>query len=336
MASPDLTPKLLLFLSVDLSGSTAYKLSHHGEGTVQPWLLAFKTFYSRFPEAFAKACGSNEVPALWKCLGDELIFNIRLKKSGDALVYVTALRDAVREYNDLLRQKELPLKLQSTSWLAGFPVTNAEVRVADFARPKSARTDFIGPMMDIGFRVAKFCTPRKFIVSVDLALMLLHKTNPLHFHFDNEETLKGVLQNRPYPILWIDMLDERMEDGQKLRVPPSPNDLRTYCEHYIEKTNSAIMRPFIDGDHDFHAKPNDWELRYDKACRLLQADEEPISTLAGEDSRSPAKGRRSTNTTEKRRELLQLAKSISKPVDRSVRARKRSTANGKRGGHGNP
>ena len=78
--------RVRLFLSVDLSGSTAYKNSGSGEnrhnGAAPKWVTVFQQFYTDFPDIFKTeyqkqkndAVGNDGCPKLWKAVGDELIF----------------------------------------------------------------------------------------------------------------------------------------------------------------------------------------------------------------------------------------------------------------------
>ncbi|GAV19678.1 hypothetical protein MMIC_P0629 [Mariprofundus micogutta] len=81
--------------------------------------------------------------------------------------------------------------------------------------------DFIGPSIDIGFRVASLSTPRKMMVSVDLALLVAKvrgatspEDNPpmLDLRYDGKKILKGVLDNKPYPMFWIDTMPDSEEE----------------------------------------------------------------------------------------------------------------------------
>ncbi|MEM9717172.1 MAG: hypothetical protein AAF826_11710, partial [Pseudomonadota bacterium] len=78
--------RVRLFLSIDLSGSTAFKNSKEGqdrsEGATPYWVGVFQNFYSDFPSLFAShferlknsSVGSDFCPKLWKAVGDELVF----------------------------------------------------------------------------------------------------------------------------------------------------------------------------------------------------------------------------------------------------------------------
>ena len=120
MAADPTEPRLLLFLSVDVENSTAYK----NNAKRDEWPLTFKSFYIRFPEYLGKECATKQcpLPTLWKCLGDELVFYVRLKKSPEVLNYLRAFRDATNSYNKHLQCKRLKIRLKAAAWLAGFPV----------------------------------------------------------------------------------------------------------------------------------------------------------------------------------------------------------------------
>ena len=270
-------PKLLLFLSADVHNSTAFKNDLRHDGSVQGWLATFKTFYSRFPIFLARKCTSRRVvaPVLWKLLGDELIFAVELKKSEEAVSYVQSLREAITQYNADWKRKNVELALKGTAWVAHFPVFNAEIQIKEPNDANKFRVDYIGPAMDIGFRLARLASKRKLIVSVDLALMLLHTNNDLRVFFDGRETLKGALHNKPYPVIWVDVLVEgKGSPEDELRgIHPSQNKLKKYCEAFIAEMNEVMSRPFIDGDYAFNKKPDDWNKKYERACRTMNEEE---------------------------------------------------------------
>ena len=67
--------------------------------------------------------------------------------------------------------------------------------------------DFLGPDMDLGFRVAKFAFHHKVVLSADFAYFL-YSTKPENCEIDDDlkivsyEILKGVWNDRYYPIVW--------------------------------------------------------------------------------------------------------------------------------------
>ena len=216
-------PVLRLFLSVDLVGSTAFKQSNQTAfkaddkpalGNVsEPWFGPIAQFYREIGRLFAREwqayCDvlaknvgwpAGSAPQLWKSAGDELIYLKVLTDHREALACVLCWKRTIEEYRVQLKKQYPALDLKSTSWVAGFPITNADIvfskniileSIRDdddavytnlyllheyFKKPddKNLTKDFIGPSIDTGFRLCASSNPRKFVVSVELALMLVH------------------------------------------------------------------------------------------------------------------------------------------------------------------
>lgn len=143
-----LQPRLRLFLSVDLVGSTASKQRLHfplGEpkglwpdtGMVPPWLSPIANFFGSFREEFVRewrlfkqlvAPSLNiEVsvdPLFWKANGDELIFVKELYDRKEVIGCVNAWLKALKALRAQLIVSGLDIK--ATAWIAGFPITNSE------------------------------------------------------------------------------------------------------------------------------------------------------------------------------------------------------------------
>jgi hypothetical protein len=100
---------------------------------------------------------------------------------------------------------DLPLRLKGSAWLAKFPSPNIEVEVPELAKDgRTTPTDFIGPDIDLGFRLGKFAHPSTVCVSLDLLDVVLRAANRelLDCYLAGREELKGVLFGRPYPVVW--------------------------------------------------------------------------------------------------------------------------------------
>ena len=269
-------PKLRLFLSVDVVGSTAFKhRSGHSDG--QGWLEFFTSFYTEFPDFLAverekclKKRGEAEdklpKPTLWKALGDELIFTVVLTHQRQAETLLTAFRNAVARAITKYGHGEnpLPISFKAAAWLAGFPVGNAAVPINANETEQVTRFDFVGPQIDIGFRISGFSTPRRLAVSVELALLVLVAgSTDLSFRYDGKRALRGVLSGRGYPVIWIDSYngldrqDQRLEhklteaeDKLTADVQQSKEDLKDFCTKYIEEIGTPLFVPFIRGNDD--------------------------------------------------------------------------------------
>lgn len=257
---------LRLVLSIDLAGATAFKKLPEVDDE-NPWIIAFEQFYAAFPIELTKAY-ELAMPAycsvppfsttsrfrVLKILGDEIIFSVELHRHQQAVYHLHAAMAAVKSINEKLAATYRLLQCKPTAWLAGFPVVNSEISMSD----SSSSPDYIGPSMDIGFRLARLSSPRKFVVSFDLAQMLSHALNDVseiegkpRFYFDGNEALHGVLNEIPYPIIWMDLfesipLDERLRGIE--RKACSLTDVWTFCEAFRKK--NGIWRWFIKGDSD--------------------------------------------------------------------------------------
>src|SRR3546814_20697194 len=65
--------------------------------------------------------------------------------------------------------------------------------------------DFIGPDLDLGFRLSKFARPARLLLSLDLVEMLLAADNraDVVLYLVGREELQGVMFGSPYPIIWM-------------------------------------------------------------------------------------------------------------------------------------
>jgi hypothetical protein len=292
---------LVLFLSVDLVGSTAFKAAAKSSepsprapspqaDRYHQWLPVFTGFYYRFPERLAgclekeskvaKNINLGKAPAFWKPIGDELVFTKTLHEKTDAFWAIRAFRRAVLEYRDELTQKHPTLGLKATAWLAGFPVANVQIPIGDDAalkeidldgepllaalqlaqasfqsiRDKSKRVDYLGPSMDVGFRLSKLASTRKFVLSVDLAYLLsdTHQSasDQFEYRYDGRVELKGVLGNKPYPVFWIDMEPTelaKIDDDLLGQRTIKPHEVRALADLFLESTDGKICRPYLVG-----------------------------------------------------------------------------------------
>lgn len=281
-------PKLKLFLSVDVVGSTEYK-QERDHKRAQHWLSFFVNFYASFPTLVKAALESEKarpssLPRLWKALGDELVFTVELRRREEASMHVRAFRqalcDAVRNWRRDSRQKH-DLLIKGTAWLAGFPVGNAEIPLQSTDKDKDDEVgrDYIGPQVDAGFRLKDHATSGKLILSADLALLMLSAGRPgLRFYFDGDHSLKGVIRGRPYPLVWVDCDDNPasarsihvLKDKLLDRRPSAPGVLREYLRQWIAQTKGLVPMPFIVSDpFDGFRKPADYEPRREAVVREL-------------------------------------------------------------------
>ncbi|MGJ5177911.1 hypothetical protein ACQR16_27400 [Bradyrhizobium oligotrophicum] len=265
----------------------------------EPWFSPIAQFYKGMEIAVAREWAlaearslqinwpPGEPPELWKSVGDEVIYTKLLTDHRQALTALNAWMAAVASYRVRLKHQFPSLDLKSTGWIAGFPVHNAEVffRSSSLARElevdegdevysnlsllheyyseqrdKELTRDFIGPAIDTGFRLAQLSSPRRLVISVELALMLIHavRTQPSderynytkpRFFFSGRHNFKGVFGGLPYPVFWIDMHPspslERTEDKLNKLEPLGTDDVLEFCEAFIKENSSYCFMPYI-------------------------------------------------------------------------------------------
>lgn len=295
MSNPDNSQfSLKLFLSADLIGSTALKSDHGASDTDPVWLTTFIGFYEEFPlilknsleelkisEYRANLTNIPEV-SFWKAIGDELLWVSDLKQGNSAYYILRGFKAALEQYNTQLEQSGKKVRLKGTAWIAGFPITHKEVEL-----PESRGKDYIGPYIDTGFRLSKFSTRMKLVISVDLAWLLLKcSTSPaeldtVSINFDESESMKGVLSGRPYPIIWIECNSDLESKEYRLTRRPTHNQewrksLRDYCESFINDTDGKLIKPYILGDTEFGEPDRSYHVWQEKQNKNFT---EPIDTI---------------------------------------------------------
>jgi hypothetical protein len=331
-----LQPRLRLFLSVDLVGSTSFKQSGslfplQAPAEDQPfselgakWFSQIATFYRDVELHFSRSwekCreayfGSTQrhlstAPELWKSNGDELIYTVDIKESEHVFYCLAAWLDAIKNYRSKLRQDSPTLDVKSAAWTAGFPLGNVEVIFCadvgkrsdelgdedpkirhfsllekwyeDESQRKGLIKDYIGPSIDTGFRIAALATPRKLMVSVEVALIIASvtpndsfcetfgiKKGRLEIGYDGKQSLKGVIGGKPYPLFWIDVLhDDKLveaEDGLVSPTKPSSDNIQKYCQAFFQDNKKYLLRPFIYQckDSNFSTLPENYAPNVEK------------------------------------------------------------------------
>lgn len=239
--------RIRLFLSVDLTGSTAFKSKNDS----QKWRAAFREFYGRFPRSFEDSFNAkcNEIggmsdqekqarPLVWKTIGDEILFVNRVHSITHLSAYVAAFADTLHRFGEFIGETYHGLNAKGNGWVAAFPSPNTSIAVSHTAgadpyagengleseefegqvdaNPKDF--DFLGKGIDGGFRISRNSSVDTFTISPALAFLLTEAAgNPgltkfgLEFNFQELQSFKGVLDGAPYPIISIDTMRSQAE-----------------------------------------------------------------------------------------------------------------------------
>ncbi|MBI4263472.1 MAG: hypothetical protein HY657_03770 [Acidobacteria bacterium] len=264
--------RLRIFLSVDTVGSTAFKQGQENLPSGPRWVDAFRLFYSRVGSALFEQWRrpppdlAGDCPTFWKGLGDEVLYVKELTDYRQAFFAVRAWRDTVGSSRATLANKYPSLDLKASAWVANFPITNAEIQLpmpnarsteksADVGQ--ASTIDYIGPSMDLGFRLGTLSSPTRLVTSVGLTLMVAEAVmdgcadaDDLRLMYGEPTILKGVLGGAPYPAFWVDTRSDRLladaEDHLLGKPVTNLQDIITVCRRQIAAKPGHFYEPYID------------------------------------------------------------------------------------------
>lgn len=200
--------RVRLFLSVDLTNSTAFKSSR----APHVWVPIFRDFYSEFSDTFRRKfikvveCAKdaienisdddieslkNREPNFWKTVGDEIIYVNRVDSCFEVFLMVKAFSEALKEYGATLAgEKETEsLGVKGAGWLASFPYPNIAIEMPKHsvhgnggisereeiersADKDPSQHEFLGKGLDYGFRIAGNAANDFLAISPALALII--------------------------------------------------------------------------------------------------------------------------------------------------------------------
>jgi len=276
LKAQDPVSKERIFLSVDIIGSTSEKVgdsSGEWAGAFSNFLFNFRVssvrLFNDFKERKVSPCESQSracecdscaldekkaVPKLWKLIGDEVVLMAELScVKHHAYLHVKALAEAIKSFHN----SHSKLRVKGTAWVAGFPVRNIEIYI-----PKDEEwyiSDFLGPSIDLGFRLSKKATESKLVISPSLAYLIAKEGNDMPLYYDGLEEVSGFKDKQP--IFWyaigehkgcnrqtpdeiISIIkDQRFGNSSLPFIPPPPDDAR-YKELFEKTTN---MHRHIEG-----------------------------------------------------------------------------------------
>ncbi len=283
--TPDgLESSLRLFLSVDISGSTAFK---HSSKNPAEWQYFFYNFYYELHQRIHVAYSDNICKlTTWKWIGDEVVFTAELLEFDAIPKLVNVFREVVFGFRkEILRIHNGRVDAKIAGWTAGFPVGNMMIE----SPPDLKREcDYIGPSMDIGFRLVKVSDPRRMFISVELAWLLTHPkvpdANRMNLYFHGPVALKGVGKDGFYPGVWLDNFKDASspfpENQPELKEeeligsglnPSNRNSLHDYCSQWLKRQGFPFMEPFIKDNPVIGQIPDQYEAKLKELIQAVKA-----------------------------------------------------------------
>jgi hypothetical protein len=265
----------ILFLSCDLQNSTQFKQSR-----ADAWIRTFLAFYSEFPSLLATRI-ADSYPSLqdrlllWKAIGDELIFSIRIQSEQECSNAVDAWMATMLEFEIQHLLGKTPMTVKGGAFLATVPSPDRRVAIARAVQIIDDRSqidpelineatlnradtpsnfaanfamDFVGPSIDTGFRVLKFAARGYFVLTVEVAHLLFKHYNDdstkrgRHAYLLGTHSLKGVWGGRPYPVFAIARPLEAATPEQLLaKAFGDGNNTGLVANEYPHRTASEVL-----------------------------------------------------------------------------------------------
>ena len=202
--------RLVMFLSADVVGSTAFKANTVGADGQALWLEAFETLFRELPLIFIGKLAEyffdeDDLPqsGVWKVMGDEVVFAVLPESLSHARRVAAAFCDAVVRYDERISER-WPLRIRGCCWGAEIGARNRAIEIPEmFGGSDRPYVDFLGPDVDIGFRLSGHSRPGELILSPNLAEAFATQDDQLglRYHFVGEAPLKGVCGGQPFPLV---------------------------------------------------------------------------------------------------------------------------------------
>lgn len=279
----------ILFLSCDLQNSTQFK-----QKSAKSWIATFLAFYTEFPALLATKVISaypdlKDRLSLWKAIGDELIFSIRIQSELECSDAIDAWMDTMLEFENQHLLVKTPMTLKGGAFLATVPSPDRRVAIprtvqisndggsqldAEAANETTLNDadidghfeldfamDFVGPSIDTGFRVLKFAARGYFVLTVEVAHLLFKHYNDdrskrgRHAYLLGTHLLKGVWGGRPYPVFAISRPLEATTPEQHLaKAFGDGNNTGLVTDEYPHRAPSEVLEAI----EAYRATP-DWQ-----------------------------------------------------------------------------
>lgn len=213
--------EVILFFSFDVVNSSLYKTVNYFR-----WSLVLSQLFKKIQEEVIREISESE---LWRLLGDEMIFIVRIKRESDLFDYIDIIYGILIQYSENLKngnifenlslsqsEKELMklqniLSLKGAAWIAVVTSDNDCSSVIEYDNisteyvtdSKYKICEFLGNDIDAGFRIAKETCDRRLVISFELACLLSEKTEFLsNLFIISYKRLKGIWKDKLYPIIW--------------------------------------------------------------------------------------------------------------------------------------
>lgn len=193
-----------------------------------------------------RKCVDEEISSaeMWRVLGDEVIFIVRVYQEETLHEYVNKIfkimvntvfqiknGELFESKDDELHKLQNILSLKAAAWIAivndvGNAINNSilldendnifEQYQPVAEQPGYSLYEFLGNDIDAGFRISKQTMDGRFVISYELAYLISKETDSLAcLNIITYRRLKGIWKNRLYPVIWYHDPKAYIENYQK-------------------------------------------------------------------------------------------------------------------------
>jgi hypothetical protein len=203
-------------------------------------------------------------PQLWKINGSELLFRELVVPGDEGLKWLALVVGAFVSTIHRVDAEILPdgCGLRGCVWTAGFPIRNKQIRVATrqsipiirtdglggefpdpdtglFHRDDEGLVDYLGPDIDLGFRLAAIAPPGRVVCSLDVVYFIAQRHDSPYIYHVGWRSLKGIAGGAPYPIFWVSPTRDR-----RTRHPWEEHQLDSELRSYLTSPPLQVAEIF--------------------------------------------------------------------------------------------
>lgn len=218
-----------LFFSFDLVNSTVFKSQY-----TEKWQTVFTRFYELI---YMKLNTHYRNISIWKYIGDEVLLYLKISNIEEVYTAPINALKIIEEVTKTLYENEEDTRdklfIKATLWIAKINLLeqantkkNQENSYKNIAFSSGdlphwmdlQRIDFLGPDIDLGFRLSQYTQKKQLLISAEIAFILNRKNGEVSKYGRDEEyrykpnecckiialkNLKGIWDDRAYPIIWF-------------------------------------------------------------------------------------------------------------------------------------
>ena len=289
-----------LFFSFDIVNSTAYKtLNFTG------WSQVIIALFSEIQKRVVKKMPSAE---MWRILGDEVIFLVPIKEKDDIFIYISKIFEIMIDMvmqlkkgsffdklelhdleRDLMKMQNI-ISVKASAWIAIICENLKKLEQYDniIERFKLQEGyglfEFLGNDIDTGFRVKTNTQDRRLVIDYELAYLLSRNTDYLrNIHIITYKRLKGVWQNRLYPIIWY--YDDKYFEGTSFDDSFYYDEIENseLVKEYLKNKTEPLLKKemYSDVDYALNKIMQDQKLedKFDRMDRIIKESQEDLKHL---------------------------------------------------------